>query len=96
MRKQVKTAFGRRLKYLRLSRGMSQQQLGKLVDLTHVAIGYMERSPGGPLWGNVLLLAKALGVPVTAFLSEDEQWIPPPSPETAAPSAGGSSTPSAT
>ncbi|MFO0809305.1 MAG: helix-turn-helix transcriptional regulator [Gemmataceae bacterium] len=60
--------FGKRLKDLRESAGLSQQQLAAMAGIGQKSISHWELGSREPLWSNVLSLAKALGVDCRAFL----------------------------
>jgi transcriptional regulator with XRE-family HTH domain len=83
-KKQERTAFGRRLRALRESKGLSQTQLAERVEMPYQAIAKYERGAVEPGWPTVLRLAEALGVTPDAFLAgevsddQDEPAPPPP------------------
>ncbi|MBV8518784.1 MAG: helix-turn-helix transcriptional regulator [Acidobacteria bacterium] len=53
---------GARLRELRKSRGLSQEQLGHLCGLDRNYVGQIERGNRNPCLDNIVKLAKALGV----------------------------------
>lgn len=53
----IKTQFGQSLKALRESRGLSQEKLGELIELTEDSVGNMER---GKHWPRLKTLEKIL------------------------------------
>jgi transcriptional regulator with XRE-family HTH domain len=61
------TVFGRRLKELRRRRGLTQEQLAKLVKLDYKFIGAIERGAKTSSFQTVEKLAKALGVEYYEF-----------------------------
>lgn len=65
---------GANIKRLREQRGLTQEQLGKMVDVSRSTITQWERGWTTPRMGNVQLLAGALGVS-TADIIADE--LPP-------------------
>lgn len=56
---ELKEKFGLRLKEIRESRGLSQEKLGELIDLTEDSVGNMER---GKHWPRLKTLEKLLKV----------------------------------
>lgn len=66
LRKQV----GRRLKELRLARGLTQEQLGERADLSYKFIGEVERGVGNPTLDTLASLADALDVLVADLVAE--------------------------
>jgi transcriptional regulator with XRE-family HTH domain len=69
-------AFGRRLKELREAAGLTQKELAQRAGVVPGAVGHLEQGRRQPTWATVRALAKALGVPSTAFETEEE--APPP------------------
>ena len=65
---------GANIRRLREQRGLTQEQLGKMVDVSRSTITQLERGWTTPRMGNVQLLAGALGVS-TADIIADE--LPP-------------------
>lgn len=75
--------FGRRLRHLRLGRGLSQMELADRVGMHLNGIGFLERnrtsrpdSNSNPHMDTLLKLARALEVPVTALLPASDD-VPP-------------------
>lgn len=60
--------MGGRLKWLRVSKGMSQAALAKRAGLTREYVNKLEAGKQDPSLTTISALAKALGVPVTALL----------------------------
>lgn len=56
------SGFSKRLKELRIERGLSQEQLAKQVGLTHTAIGLWELNKRVPNLEAVIILAKFFNV----------------------------------
>jgi transcriptional regulator with XRE-family HTH domain len=61
--------FGRHLRELRLSRGLTQQQLAAMIDSNHPFISNMERGLTLPGLAMLIRLAAALGCKVSAMVS---------------------------
>src|SRR6516165_10545070 len=82
-KKQERTAFGRRLRALRESKGLSQTQLAERVEMPYQAIAKYERGAVEPGWPTVLKLADALGVTPDSFLDNPAGGVSdePPEPE---------------
>lgn len=59
--------FGKRIRYLRLRAGYSQEELASLCLLDRTYIGGIERGERNPSLKNILRIAEALAVPVTAL-----------------------------
>lgn len=64
------TAFGLRLRELRIERGLSQEELGLLADLDRTYISGIERGMRNVGLINVFRIANALNVPPAEFFSE--------------------------
>lgn len=68
MKERTLEGFGERLKQIRLGRGLTQQELGELVDVSNRVIAYYEQEdaqPPGPL---LVELARALKVSTDELL----------------------------
>jgi transcriptional regulator with XRE-family HTH domain len=63
--------FGQRLAAVRKARGMTQQQLAELLDMTVKGVDYYERRARNPSSEFVQRAADALGVAVTELLGEN-------------------------
>lgn len=63
-------AFGKRIRFLRLKGGFSQEDLAERCELDRTYIGGIERGERNPSLKNILRLADALGVSPT-ILFED-------------------------
>jgi transcriptional regulator with XRE-family HTH domain len=67
----VMAVFGRRLRSLRKSRGLTQEELGRAVQLDYKHIGRLERGEHGASFEAVQRFAQVLGVqPFELFLPE--------------------------
>ena len=62
--KQLKE-FGRRMAEVRRSRGLTQQRLAEMLDISLVSIGYIETGKRWPRLGTLHRIADCLGVPLT-------------------------------
>jgi transcriptional regulator with XRE-family HTH domain len=60
-------AFADMLKKLRKDAGLTQQQLADKAHMFREAIARFETGSQGPSWESVQILARALGVDITAF-----------------------------
>lgn len=65
--------FGQRLSATRKARGLTQQQLAELLDMTVKGIDYYERRARNPSSEFVQRAADALGVAVTELLGENRR-----------------------
>ena len=59
--------IGQRIKDLRLEKGLSQMQLGKLIGVSQKAVDYWERSVNEPKASYVIALVRAFGVSFDEF-----------------------------
>ncbi len=64
--------FGPRLRELRLAAGLSQAQLGEMVDLAGSQINKLETNVSQPMLATAFALADALGVSCEAFSTEPD------------------------
>ncbi len=64
----VPTQFAAQLRRLREEAGLSQEQLAFRADLHPNAVGLLERGEREPLLGTVLVLARALDVPIARLV----------------------------
>lgn len=67
---EIEERFGRRLKELRVQKGLSQETLALMAGLDRTYIPSIEKGERNVSIRVVEKLAKALGVPVTAFFGE--------------------------
>lgn len=62
--------FGRRLREIRESRGLTQAALGEATGMKATAIGRLETGDREPAWVTIVRLADALGVKLDDFRGE--------------------------
>ena len=65
--------IGERIKQLRESAGLSQNELGRRAGISGQAVSLIEAGKRDPTWGSVLKLARALGVTISAFDPDTDQ-----------------------
>lgn len=65
--------FGLNLKQLRISRGLSQEQLGLIAELDRTYISGIERGVRNVSLNNIFRIAKALGVPAASLFTPQEE-----------------------
>lgn len=70
-KKDVKAAFGQRVRDIRGEKGLSQEGLALACDLDRTYIGGVERGERNVSIVNIHKIAKALGVPVRDLFPED-------------------------
>lgn len=63
--------FGQRLKDLRKQKGLTQQQLGELIDVTKASICYYEKSLRTPTLDTLMDLSKVLDVSISYLLGQE-------------------------
>lgn len=63
----LKKKFGLRLKTIRTDRGLTQEQLAELLDVTIDTVSKMERGVHGPRFELLEKIARALRTPVNVF-----------------------------
>lgn len=61
---ELRVQFGRRLRELRIERGMTQEDLAKVTGFSTAFISQMERGINAPSFESLESLARALDVPV--------------------------------
>jgi transcriptional regulator with XRE-family HTH domain len=69
----MQETFADRLRALREQAGVSQYRLAFWTGLPRQTLSRLEQGAVQPSWATVQALAKALEVPVQAFVIEDEQ-----------------------
>ena len=72
----VTARFGRRVRQLRLARGLTQEELGKAAGLDPKHVGVIERGVKSSSFDAVSRLAKALHVDVHELFLPDGQQVP--------------------
>jgi transcriptional regulator with XRE-family HTH domain len=65
-----RVAFGHRVRSIRESRGLSQEQLAELARLHRTYVSSLERGQRNVGLDNILALADALGVPAAGLFEE--------------------------
>ena len=65
-------SIGERIKELRLEKGLSQMQLGKLIGVSQKAVDYWERSVNEPKSSYIIALVKVFGVSFDEFFENVE------------------------
>lgn len=65
--------FGKRVRYLRLRVGRSQEELAAICALDRTYIGGIERGERNPSLKNILRIADALAVPVAVLFESSEE-----------------------
>lgn len=69
--------FAKRLRQIRLSKGLSQEALADLAGLHRTYVGSVERSERNVSIDNMERLAKALEVDISELLRETRHELPP-------------------
>lgn len=64
--------IGEKIKELRLEKGLSQMQLGKLIGVSQKAVDYWERSVNEPKASYIIALVKVFGVSFDEFFENVE------------------------
>ena len=59
--------IGQRIKELRIEKGLSQMQVGKLIGVSQKAVDYWERSVNEPKASYIIALVKVFGVSFDEF-----------------------------
>jgi len=65
----IKKQFGDRVRELRLSKGLSQEELAFRVNIHRTYIGGIERGERNPSLKNIAAIANALGVTLSELFS---------------------------
>jgi transcriptional regulator with XRE-family HTH domain len=63
----IKALLGRRIRYLRNRRGMTQEELGDKANVNYKYLGAVERGERNPSTDNLARIAKALGLQLHDF-----------------------------
>jgi len=64
--------FGNRLRFLRVQRQMTQEQLAMAADISVDFLSLIERGRNAPSFSNIDKLARALKIPVKELFNFDE------------------------
>lgn len=64
--------IGERIKELRLEKGLSQMQLGKLIGVSQKAVDYWERSVNEPKSSYIIALVKVFDISFNEFFENVE------------------------
>jgi transcriptional regulator with XRE-family HTH domain len=67
--KDIKKLFGKRVRELRLVKGLSQEELAFRADIHRTYLGGIERGERNPALKNIAAIAKALGVSLSELFS---------------------------
>ena len=62
--------IGEKIKQLRLEAGLSQMQLGKLIDVSQKAVDYWERSVNEPKASYIIALVKVFDISFDEFFED--------------------------
>lgn len=65
-------SIGDRIKELRLEKGLSQMQLGKLINVSQKAVDYWERNINDPKSAYIIALVKVFDVTYDEFFADIE------------------------
>lgn len=66
----IENKIGERIKYFRLSKGLSQEKLALMAELNPAFLGHLERGLKSPTMNTVDKIIKALGVSYGEFFSD--------------------------
>jgi transcriptional regulator with XRE-family HTH domain len=69
----IKGRFGKRVRELRLARGLSQEELAFRVGVHRTYLGSIERGERNPALKNIAAIAKALDVTLSELFSFEEK-----------------------
>ena len=76
--------YGEKISHLRKSKGMTQEELGKILNVTYQAVSKWERDESMPDFTTMSQIAKVFEVPLSYF-EEDGEVVEQKQPEPAAP-----------
>ena len=76
MSKDMKQKIGVRVKAARMQRGISQPQLGEIINKSFETISNIERGKTAPNFSTLLDISVALGVPMREFFDDIEGGEP--------------------
>ena len=65
-------AIGNRIKYLREEKGITQQELGNLVNMTKMAVSHWEKGHSEPSIAQLILLSNYFGVTVDYLVGKTD------------------------
>lgn len=68
----LKVRFGKQVRYLRLRRQLTQEQLAEAAGISVDFLSLIERGRNAPSFASIQKLAEALGVPVKALFDTCE------------------------
>ncbi len=69
----ARQGFGRRMRELRVNKGLSQERLGILASLDRSYVGGVERGQRNVSLENIAAIARALGVNIATLFSETDR-----------------------
>jgi transcriptional regulator with XRE-family HTH domain len=75
---ELRHRFGIRLRTLRRSKGLTQEQLAAATDVSSDAVGNIERGANSPSIDTAYMIATALGAPLAALYEIDDPIEPQP------------------
>jgi len=67
----INITAGERLKVLRVTKGLSREQLAKEIDVTHQQLQKYEKGTNGIGLGRLVMLSKILEKPLSYFLDQE-------------------------
>jgi len=70
--KKITENFGKRVRKLRMERGLSQEKLAFISNMHRTYIGGIERGERNPSLKNIEAIAKALNVPLSALFKLED------------------------
>jgi transcriptional regulator with XRE-family HTH domain len=68
----IRIRFGKRLKSLRLSMGMVQEEFAEVIGISVDFLSLIERGKNSPSFGNLERIAKALSISVKELFNFEE------------------------
>jgi len=74
--KEIDRIVGERIKDLRVVSGMSRDQLGEIIDVTHQQLQKYEYGTNRVSVGRLVIIARALGKEVSYFFNESTPPLP--------------------
>jgi XRE family transcriptional regulator, regulator of sulfur utilization len=72
---QLNELIGKRLKYIRVSKGLSLDKVAELTGVSKPMLGQIERAHSNPTVSTLWKIAEGLKVPFSAFIEESPQII---------------------